>query len=463
MMNALKFLIRRKIRAAAKRPNSPAGGLLPIKVGTGNESASTGRCKGFARLACFTANTESPESPEMRLSASISTANVADAADGDWVLISPYGDHPSPDGTYTQNFSRNQAEKVVRTWNSITGTAARAFKNLWHGLGGTSCPVWDGHPETDKRRWPKAKLLAEITGLRTGEDGLEGRIRWTGNARPKGPLYPSPLWWHWPAQGEPPAVFPELLESIGLVPEPNIKSTPAWTANFSGFGLGDPELEIEPTPIKEPTQTQNTMNRIKLLKMLGLAADATDEQINTAMDGTLVTANALATANAAQADLETQLATANASLTEATGSVTALTTERDTLQTANADLTTANGALTTANTDLVTGVLNIAEKRGAITPAERGDFQTRIATANTAASALTELQTRKAMHTTSVEIAGNRIDLSTANARATALETAIAQRMKDGNISRDEAFAACRNDKSLAPIFDAMQDPTKLS
>ncbi len=103
-------------------------------------------------------------SPEMRLSAAICTANISAVADGDWALISPYGSHASPDGSYTQHFDRAQADKVVKTWNSISGTAARAFKNLWHKRGGTfSVPVWDGHPETDKTRWPVEKLLAEIT------------------------------------------------------------------------------------------------------------------------------------------------------------------------------------------------------------------------------------------------------------------------------------------------------------
>ena len=151
----------------------------------------------------------------MRLSASVCTANIADVADGQWALIAPYGDHASPDGSYTQKFDRGQADKVVKAWNSITGKAARLFKNLWHGLGAKdSCPVWDGHPETDRKRWPVEKLLAQITSLRAGDGGLEGQIAWSANsasARTRGPLYPSPLWWHWPPAGEPPAVFPELL------------------------------------------------------------------------------------------------------------------------------------------------------------------------------------------------------------------------------------------------------------
>lgn len=387
----------------------------------------------------------------MRLSAAICTANIAEAADGDWVPVAPYGEHPSPDGSYVQVFTREQADKVVATWNSITGTAARLFKNMWHGLGArNTCPVWDGHPETDKIRWPKAKCLGEIVDLRTGNDGLEGQLRWTGNARPRGPLFPSPLWWHWPPAGEPPAVYPELLESVGLVPTPNISSVPAWTQNAA------PDLASQSEAEPKETNTANIMEKSKLIPLLGLAADATDDQIDAALKGVATTANALQTANTAKADIETQLTTANAELTTAKAEVTSLTGERDTLK-------TANTALTSEKDVLVKGALDLAEKRGAITPAERADFQTRLATANTAAAALTELQTRKAMNTTPVEINGQRIDLSTANARANALETAIAQRMEAEKCTRAEAFTKCQQDAALKPLFDAMQDPSRQS
>src|SRR5205085_1230760 len=95
-------------------------------------------------------------STEMRLSALIS-ANAQDISgvpEADWLVIAPYGEFPSPDGSYTQVFGREQADRVVKTWNSIAGTAARMFKNGWHRLGAKfSAPVWDGHPETDKGRW----------------------------------------------------------------------------------------------------------------------------------------------------------------------------------------------------------------------------------------------------------------------------------------------------------------------
>lgn len=398
---------------------------------------------GF-RLKLRTANDAGQE--EMKLSAVICTANIAGAASGEWALIAPYGNHAAPDGSYVQRFSREQAEAVVRTWNSITGKAARIFKNLWHGMGSkSSLPVWDGHPETDKQRWPKEKLLGEITELRTGNDGLEGRIMWTDNAeRPRGPLFPSPLWWHWPPaaskEGGPLEVFPELLESIGLVPTPNISGVPAWTANATL--AGDPQADGDEPQQHDTERTQNIMDKKKLIALLGLAEDATDEQIETALKTANAAVEQLQTANTAKADVETQLATANSQ-------VTALTTERDGLKTTNA-------ALTTQAETLRKGVLDIAEKKGAISPAEREAFNDRLATANTAAAALTELQTRKGLNTAPVEINGNRMDLSTANARQSALNDAVSKRMKENKEDYDTAFAAIRKDQNFAPLFDAM-------
>jgi len=107
----------------------------------------------------------------------------------------------------------------------------------------------------------------------------------------------------------------------------------------------------------------------------------------------------------------------------------------------------------------VDGILNVVEARGAITPAERDTFKGKI-TAN-AAETLGELKNRKAMNTQHVEINGNRVDLSTANARATALDTAIAKTMKELACDRDAAFAKVQADPAYGALFNAMQDPTK--
>lgn len=415
-----------------------------------------------SKLRTANSSEDTSEDPDqMRLSAVVSTANIAEMADGDWALIAPFGDHASPGGDYSQHFDRAQSDKVVATWNSITGIAARVFKNIVHGFGARkSLPVFDGHPETDKRRWPVAKLLAQVTDLRTGNEGLEGRIKKEASfdaARGRGPLYPSPLWWHWPPAGTPPTVYPEMLESIGLVPTPNIAGVPAWTTNAS-LSPADRTGLVEPgAPAREDADTNTTaniMDKKKLIELLGLSADATDEQIEAA----LATANSaraeLVTANAATQQANTALQTANTALASAEKKVSELAT-------ANAGLTTENATLKSANSALIKGALDLAEKKGAITPAERAGFEQKI-TAN-AAETLSELAGRKAMNTQAIEIAGNRIDLSTANSRADALETAIAKRMKDESLNRSDAYARCQADPTLAPLFDAMKDPTRRS
>jgi len=378
-------------------------------------------------------------SSDLRLSACISAnaADVTKVADGDWWLIAPYGDFPSPDGTYSQAFHREEADEVVKTWNSLTGKAARMFKNLWHGLGAkTSAPVWDGHPETDQNRWPVSRLLAEITDLRATPNGLEGIGAWNSKGierRTQGPLYPSPLWWHNPPSGTPRMVHPELLESIGLVPTPNISSVPAWTQNTTLASQSEAE-----------NNTSNTMKN-KLITLLGLAATATDDQIHGAVQALQATANSVTTANAAKTDAEAKLITANSTITTLTGERDTLKTERDNL--------------VTANTALVTGLLDVAEGRGAIAPAEREAFQGKI-TANTAET-IKELKDRKAMNVKNIEINGSRLDISTANSRAQALEDILTKTMKDTGCSRDEAFTRAYADKNNAALFGAMADPTK--
>jgi len=171
----------------------------------------------------------------MILSSAIFTANIALVSNGGWALIAPYGDHPSPDGSYVQRFDRAQASKVVAMWKSPTGMAARIFKNKTHNRDGSdSMPVWDGHPDSDRAQWPQENLLGEVKDLQAGPAGLQGLLSWNAKGmqrRTRGPLFPSPLWWHDPPSGNPPTVFPEFLESVGLVPTPNISSAHAWTQN----------------------------------------------------------------------------------------------------------------------------------------------------------------------------------------------------------------------------------------
>jgi hypothetical protein len=416
-------------------------------------------------------------SAAMRLSAFITgnAQNIANVNDGEWYVIAPFGEFPSPDETYVQVLTREQAGKVVRTWNSIPGTAARMFKNMWHGLGAKfSAPVFDGHPETNKERWPVARLLAETTDLRVTANALEGKQIWNAKGmerRTRGPLYPSPLWWHLPPDDQR-RVYPELLESIGLVPTPNIASVPAWTQNAS------PEaLETNP-------KTKNNMDKNKLLKALGLGADATDDQILAAIEDRTRTANAAPDrkklieilglkTEATNEEIANAIAglktTANAAPDRKTvlnivGLKDDATNDEllNALRTAQSKAGTAD-TLTTANAALIEGVLDAFELAGKITPAQRAEVKAKFTGNANVGAVITELKNKKPeMNTKIIELAGTKIDVSTANARQHAIDNAILKKMGELKTEdRGVAFDAVKSDPQYKQLFEAMEATKK--
>ena len=403
-----------------------------------------------ARTACFCANA-SPilETP----------------ADG-WFVIAPYGEHPAPDGSYVQVFTRNEAEKMVSTWNSFAGRAARWAFNLRHRghIADTSAAVWQGHPDADPERWPDKLELAGIADLRAGENGLEGQTTWnaeTMKQRQAGPLKPSPFWMH----GKPDAqgrVFPELLLSVGLVASPNISQSPAWTKNAPD---GQPK-----------NQNETAMTQSEIAKSLGLAPDASWDAIRAAINGATANATALATANATTTTVREQLTTANTELgtlrTEKQTLTTAngtLTTERDQLKTSNGALTTANATLTTTINGLGEQLALVAEKAGLCLPSEREAVKGKLTinstgdkpvTAENVLTSAKELGAKSPVLNTrpigSLATPGN---LATANAAANTFETKVSEIVKARSCSRGEAWDIAKADPANAGLLQAMNQP----
>ena len=377
------------------------------------------------------------------------------AAPGDgWYLISALGEFAAPEPQqHCQVFGRDQAREVVSTFNSISGKAARCIKNLWHGFGPNfSIPIFEGHSDRDPKRWPTMNRLGEISDLRADDSGLWGLVTWNAaglakRTREFGPLKPSPIFWH-EAKDDQGRVFPALLESVGLVRQPNIPSAPMWTQNAATTFASPDALQPD---------TQNMSLKI-IAAALGLPETAVETDITTKIEGIVgqarASASALSTANAAKEKSESDLTTLQTQLTTANSQVTTITGERDALK-------SERDALSTANATLITGILDLAEKKGAITPAEREAYKGKLSTANSAAATATELQTRKAMNVAPVEINGNRIDLSTANARQGALEAAVNKRMAADKTDWSTAYAAVKADPTYAPLFAAMADPTR--
>lgn len=370
-----------------------------------------------------------------------------------WLLVAPFGEFPSPDRRYVQVFQREQADEIVRSWNSMVGKAFRYVKNVRHKLKfRDTAPVFDhqyleGHPDTDPANWSQLQELARVRDLRSSNAGLEALIEWDHEGmatRNAGPLFPSIQWWH-NAPNDEGKVFPGHFESITLTRTPNITSVPAWTPNSN--------------------QNQNPMNeeQLKALRKSLNLSDTTsvEKVIETAQSAyQLSTSNATAlqTANSAKETAEKDLKTANEAKDKA---------EAD-LKTANTAKDKAEGevkVLATTNSLLIEGIADLFETNGKFTPAERPGVIAKF-TANVGDSVkavITELKEKKpVIETKHLEINGNRIDISTANARRDAVENAVSKCMKDNGIEdRNVAFAKVQADPQYAQLFAAMQDPTR--
>lgn len=130
-------------------------------------------------------------------------------------------------------------------------------------------------------------------------DGLYGRIKWTASAQAAIDAdeyrYLSPVFPYDPKTG----TVLDLLH-VGLVNNPAIDTAiPALAAARMGSGTYD------------PTHEEDTVDREELIKLLGLAADATDEQITAAING-LIKAKADAEQAVAAAKDESEKAVAAA-------------------------------------------------------------------------------------------------------------------------------------------------------
>lgn len=131
------------------------------------------------------------------------------------------------------------------------------------------------------------------------DDGLYGRVKWTTPAQTAIDAdeyrYLSPVFPYEPKTG----TVLDLLH-VGLVNNPAIDTAiPALAAARMGSGTYD------------PTHEEDTVDREELIKLLGLAADATDEQISAAING-LIKAKADAEQAVAAAKDESERAIAAA-------------------------------------------------------------------------------------------------------------------------------------------------------
>ncbi len=171
---------------------------------------------------------------------------------GEWVQLAPYGDHKHSRGV--QRFQKVDADAIVKDFQSLINTPQRLL-----GL-----PWYVGHPDHEafKDRYRDTRAYGRIKKLEAREDGLYANVKFSEEGKrmiaDEAFLGPSV---NWRAREESNGVFrPYSLKSVGFTNEPNI-------------------------PVKSLTNEDDGMAlKNNLIKKFKLAEDATDEQIEAAVN-----------------------------------------------------------------------------------------------------------------------------------------------------------------------------------
>lgn len=351
--------------------------------------------------------------------------------ENDWIQIAPYGNYPHSRGM--QKVDRAAGEKLA---NNFNGMLARMSPRFF------GAPIYIGHPDKPelKKDFPDNRAYGWVKRLEARADGVYAQTSWSeaglGLVNSKHYLYVSP---HWNAEtvgqaNGKPIFHPAELVSVGLTNQPNLPVMPLTN-------------EAEPGSETEDNKGHKDMTLAQMIALLGLANEATEEQVTTEVNRLKATAVALVNAQAAQKGAETALANERTAFaTEKTGltnQVTTLTGERDA---ARARVTKAipvivaaaisQGKATVAQKEALANELT-ADFDGKLTALEN----TKAGTAMHTASVTGDLGTRKATSLVNVDF----------NAKAQGL---VNTKMKDG-MSYHDAWLAVKAEN--ASLFEQAQ------
>lgn len=349
----------------------------------------------------------------------------------DWVMLAPYGDFDHPQGM--QRFQRVDAQTIVNEFRSIRNLPSRIL-----GL-----PWYIGHPDHPafRDRYKDTRAYGRIKELEARDDGLYANVKFNEDGKrliESEAFHGHSVNWRMAKSGN--VYRPVSLKSVGFTNEPNIPVQPITQAN-----------EKEITMLKW------------LATLLGLAADATEDQIKTKTQERF----------ANEEQLKTKLSTAETELAGERGKVTTLTSElaneRGKVTSTEALLTVERTAHSATVTKLTTAEANFANERkariaalvedgiraGKILPAEKVQWETEFANEFEATS--TKLsQANAKLHTQSVT-AGLGKRSSEQLGRNTRIQEFVNERMEKNREDYTTAFSWVRQNKP--ELFKDMKDP----
>lgn len=378
---------------------------------------------------------EASSGDEIRVLEEVGIASNAATAidDAEWIMVAPYGEWQ--DGSpqrWHQVFTREQAEKMARSFNGLPGRLGRFFR----GAG-----IYIGHPDCDPKTYPDHRRLGKVVELRAGEDGLYAKPVWNDLGRQNLEqgyyVYPSVTWrFPRPRPGER-KVYPDLFQSVGLTNWP-AGDVPAVTRNA-----------VEPD---QSTQEEELTMKKELLALLGLDENATAEQVQAAVAAALDLPEE--TTEETTEPTESTEETAEESATEETVDEEEDAAMNADLVAARDDLETARNALAEIRTREAAALIGDALEAGRITPADREGWEARFVEDHDAArNALAEIQGAHRLDTARVELGRPRAAIGDRAARMTAMNEEVQRRMDAEGISYDEAWNAAKRDPETAALF----------
>lgn len=208
-----------------------------------------------------------------------------------WMRVAKFGNYPQRivynDGStrdIIQVVDRQGAEEMVDRFRSMINVLAHLRRGL---------PVYEGHP--DDPVWRAANAGAQqvargrVKELQVREDGPWMRVAFEpalANAlRSDTPPFSahSPRWNMLPMEGKPDHFRVVQLLSVGLTNDPNLSDNAIAINAAPPAAAPSRDLPTEAAPEPKP---KTNMDKA-ILQRLGLAAEATDEQIATAINAAL--------------------------------------------------------------------------------------------------------------------------------------------------------------------------------
>jgi hypothetical protein len=297
-------------------------------------------------------------------------------------------------------------------------------------------PIYIGHPDVDRSVWPDERRLGKVQELQARGDGMWARGEWNALGRENIEngywIYPSPRWDAPPGGAD---FRPDRLLSIGLTNMPRIaESEPVANAygdndaaDVTSASDGGNAVQNE-NPNAENPQTKSTiMDRKLLIEKLGLAAEATDEEILAKLDAVLKENADMAAEEKSALDLEAEKKTM----------VDEVAAARQEVACARVDLAIAEGRIALAEREAWVGRLT-------------GDNR------ESEANALGAIKPK--LNTGAITLEKARSEIGDEAQRRETIANAVAAVQKEGKTYK-EAFAAVRADPKYKDVFAAMKEP----